>query len=128
MAVLLLSTDPDFRSALTYCLRFHGFGVTPVPFDDVTVPPFSTEPRPVMVVDLSEEESLFETAGRATRYTNCPLLVLSRPGALMASARQLLPDASAYLPVPVLPSELVGAVRTVSGTGLAAQNYALVEL
>src|SRR5450755_3354877 len=100
MTVQLLSSDPDFAALLSFLLERNGMtmsGAHP-----------AEQPVQLLVIDLTDEDTAFHTAASAAQYAGrCPQVVLYRPAAGAAWARALLPQAAAYLTVPLVPRELV---------------------
>jgi len=110
MAVLVLSSDPDFVALLTFLLRHHGIAVADA---GLAGPPQGADPG-LVLADLTDQEAVPRTAASAALYAGtCPLLVLSEPGVAALEARSILPNATAYLPVPLVPRAFIARVREI---------------
>jgi hypothetical protein len=126
MPVHLVCPDADFQALLAFLLRFHDIAVVAAPVDgslmDATIHPSPL----VLVLDLAEEGLLDAVSARANDFPPAwPRVVLSSPGSLMAEARQRVPDAAAYLPVPVVPADLLQCVQRLHAVA-ALQEYAVI--
>jgi hypothetical protein len=125
MSVHLVCPDADFQALLSFLLRVHDIAVVAAPADgSLTDVPTPLSPG-VVVLDLAEEGLFDAVSARASGFPPAwPRVVLSRPGPLMAAARRRVPDAAAYLPVPVVPADLLQCVQRLHATA-AMQGYAL---
>jgi hypothetical protein len=124
MSVHLVCPDADLQALLSFLLRYHDIAEVAAPADG-NLRDATTGPTLVVVVDLAEEGLLDAVSARTNAYPPAwPRVVLSRPGPLMTAARRRVPDAAAYLPVPVVPADLLRCLQRLHAAA-AVQGYVL---
>jgi DNA-binding response OmpR family regulator len=109
MTVLLVSADSEFATLLQFLLTYHGLAVTRA---DLARPLEADGQEPAMLLlDLatSASEDISALLGSATIQA-LPWIVLTRPEQRTQTQAQV-PQAVAYLPVPVVPRALLATIR-----------------